>query len=251
MKKIKIEKVQLGQFIDLINSIGKVDKFISLRMNEEKMKSSVFFPGKDAVKAISLPIEEFFDFKTPPDRNIKMCFYDGTVVNSILKKFEGPGIISAEITVKESGNEENELYATALTLYNQALKITISCTDPESGFIELTPAQIDAVFDTSNSMFSFTLESSQINKFEDLMNIDKDKSTFSISSKEDGIYLSGTSYDYQVSEKSSGKQETQYLFKKFFTVLDKDDYKVSVLNDKTFFESEQKDVRIVFSNASE
>jgi hypothetical protein len=33
--------------------------------------------------------------------------------------------------------------------------------------------------------------------------------------------------------------------------LDKDDYKVSVSEDRTFFESQQKDVKIVFSNAEE
>jgi hypothetical protein len=251
MKKIKIEKLHLEPFVDLIDSIGKVDKFISLRVDSVNVKSSVYFPEKDAVKAISLPVDGFFEFKTELDRNIKMCFYNGEPVNSNLNKFNGPGIISAEISVKEAENDSGELYATSLTVYNEHLKIEIGCADPDTGFIELTPGQLDAVFDTSKCTLSFDLDASQKTKFEDLMRIDPEKKVFSITAKDTGVYLSGSSYDYQVTEKAPGTSEKQHLFKKFFGVLDKDDYKVSVSEDRTFFESQQKDVKIVFSNAEE
>ena len=40
MKKIKIEKLHLEPFVDLIDSIGKVDKFISLRGGESPVSFS-------------------------------------------------------------------------------------------------------------------------------------------------------------------------------------------------------------------
>ena len=246
MKKVKIEQLNLGSFIELIESISKVDKFISLKIEPESIKSTVYFPEKDAVKVLSIPTEQMFAEVKGLDESFKMCFFNGEVINSILKRFVGPGKVSAEIAV-----EGDDLAAKSLLVYNSDLRIKITCSDPASGFTELKDDIIERVFDTSAASFEFDLESSQKSKFEDLTKIDPDRLTFSVSTNDEGVYLSGTSYQYQVSERGGDNENEVHLFKKFLNVLDKDDYTVKVSDERTFFESQQRDVRIVFSNCAE
>lgn len=246
MKKIKIEQLKVGQLVELIDSIKKVDSYISLKVEPEAVKSSVYFPDKDAVKSISLPFENFFKMEKELTDTFKMCFYDGSFVNAILKRFVGPGVASAVIELTET--ESGELHAKSLTVQNSELKIKITCSDPETGFVELTDEQISHVFNSSSADFSFELTSAQKNKFESLFSIDADKQIFSINASDDGVKLSGSSYDYSVTDKSPGVESKQSLYKKFISVLDNDDYTVKVSEDRTFFESQQRDIKIVFAN---
>lgn len=251
MKKLEIKKLHLKPFMNLVSSISKVDNFISLRITEDAVNSSVWFPDKDAVKKISMPIETFFEVaaNTPAHNGLLMCFYNGTVVNSIMKRFEGPSPISAVLSIRDG--EDGQLHVDSLTLKNDSLKIKIPCSDPSTGFQELPAQAVDTVFNYDSSIYEFELSSEKKSKFEDLTNIDPDVHVFTISNRSDGMYMHGSTYELRVSEEvpESAEEINVNIFKKFLTVLDKDDYLVRVSHDKTFFESLHRDVRIVFANA--
>jgi hypothetical protein len=238
----KINAYELGSFV---KKLLPIDKFIFMKIGKENTVSSVYFPERDAVKLVTTPTNEIFgsDISSP----LKVSFYNGNKVIDALTHFNGD--IKGRILYTEY---DNELMATDFILENDDLQITLACTDPSLSFMEMSKEETDRAFGTDSSLFQFDLLTTHVDKMKSLFNLDKDEDIFTVYMSEKGIGIKGTSYDATLChsyESDSTPGTKVVIYKKYINLLDKENYKVVVCDNKVVFKSLDTDTYLTVAVA--
>ena len=226
----KIDGYELSTFV---KKLLPIDKFIFMKIGKEGTVSSVYFPERDAVKLVSTPTSDIFDTEiTDP---VKVSFYNGTKVIDALSHFNGD--VQGKIKYSEI---DGELMASDFTLANDDLQINLACADPSLSFMEMSKEETDRAFGTEGSIFEFDLLTTHVDKMKSLFNLDKEEDIFTLCIGEKGINIKGTSYDATLChsyDSSVEKGAKVVIYKKYINLLDKENYKVSVCENKVVFKS--------------
>jgi hypothetical protein len=172
---------------------------------------------------------------------MKIAFFEGSKVIEAIKHFDHDAI-QGELEFIEN---DNELVASTLRIFNDELEITLSCSEPSLGFKDLSQDQIDAIFARENNDFDFSFDTHMIGKVKNLFSLDKDE-TFSIKSDVAGVNVSGKSFSVVVTPDTSGNGEVT-VYKKYLNLLDKDEQTVFVSGSKVVFQSNDSDTLLTVS----
>ena len=92
----------------------------------------------------------------------------------------------------------------------------------------------------SEFLFDFDLLTTHVDKMKSLFNLDKDEDIFTLYIGEKGINIKGTSYDATLCHSYDSNVEKGakvVIYKKYINLLDKENYKVSVCENKVVFKS--------------
>jgi hypothetical protein len=119
--------------------------------------------------------------------------------------------------------------------------------------MDLTADQIKAIFNKKDVMFDFDLEPFMQSKINSLFNLDKDSDTFKIQYTNDAVRIKGESYDAKITQTDSSTVESGtevMLYKKYFGLLDKEAYTVSVCPNKLVFKSKDSNTLLTVSVCS-
>jgi phosphoglucomutase len=106
--------------------------------------------------------------------------------------------------------------------------------------MEMSKEETDRAFGTDNKMFEFDLLTTHVDKMKSLFNLDKDEDTFTVYLKTDGVGIKGTSYDATLChtyESNVDAGAKVVIYKKYLNLLDKENYKVMVCENKVVFRS--------------
>ncbi len=245
MAKLKIKSINVQEFTSLVKKLLVIDKFIFLKINEENITSSVFFEKKDAVKYVRLNLEELFQIDEKIPGTIKISFFNGHKIIAALSHFTR-GEVSGEIIYAKHGDE---YIASDFVVFNDKLQIKLFCSDPSLAFMEMTEPQLKTAFNTTAAASQFELLIAQADEINSLFNLDKETETFKIGLTSDGIKIIGENYDNIITNKSEikGSLENVTVYKKYFDLLDKENYTVSVCENKIVFESQDTETKMTIA----
>ena len=250
--EIKITRLDIASITQFISKLTSIDKVVYLKINGDNLISSVYLPERDAVKLQEVSVDEIMSFKKGPDKVLKMSFFNGSKVIEALKNFGNTDI--SEITgAIECTELDGDLVATYIKVSSPDLTLKISCTDPVLGFMDLSGEQIKSIFSKNDVMFDFDLEVFMQSKITSLFNLDKDIDTFKIVYEDDNIRIKGESYDAKITQtdRSSASSGTEVMvYKKYFNLLDKEAYTVSVCPNKLIFKSKDSNTLLTVAVCS-
>jgi hypothetical protein len=250
--QLKLNRVDVNSLTSFISKLTSIDKFIYLKVKDDSLISSVYLPERDAVKLQEVPVDEIFSFDKKPSSNLKISFFNGIKVIEALKNFSNTD--SDEITgIIEFAEIEDDYIATSLKISSPDLTLTLACSDPTLGFMDLTSDQIKAVFSKKDVMFDFDLEPFMLSKISSLFNLDKDSDTFKIQYIDDSVRVKGDSYDAKITQTDKSSVESGaevLLYKKYFSLIDKESYVVSVCPNKLIFKSKDSNTLLTVSVCS-
>ena len=247
--EIKLTRIDVDALTSFISKLTSIDKFIYLKIKGDSLVSSVYLPEKDAVKIQEVPVDEIFSFESQPESDLKISFFNGSKVSEALRNFNGTAADELSAVI-ECAEMEGELVATNLKVSSPDLTLSLVCSDPTLGFMDLTADQIKAIFSKKDLMFDFDLEPFMLSKITTLFSLDKDSDTFKIVYTNDAVRIKGDSYDAKITttEKSSVETGTEVmLYKKYFNLLDKESYVVSVCPNKLVFKSKDSNTLLTVS----
>lgn len=250
--QLKLTRVDVNSLTSFISKLTSIDKFVYLKIKGDSLISSVYLPERDAVKLQEVPVDEIFSFEKQPSNDLKISFFNGSKVNEALRNFANTD--SDEITgIIEFADIEGDYIATSLKVSSPDLTLTLACSDPTLGFMDLTSDQIKAIFSKKDVMFDFDLEPFMLSKITSLFNLDKDSDTLKIQYIDDVVRVKGDSYDAKITQtdKSSVESGTEVmLYKKYFNLIDKESYVVSVCPNKLVFKSKDSNTLLTVSVCS-
>jgi hypothetical protein len=228
-----IKKINGYELSSFVKKLLPIDKFIFMKIGKEGTVSSVYFPERDAVKLVTTPTKDIFD--TDINSPIKVSFYNGTKVIDALSHFNGD--IRGRIRYAEY---DGELMASDFIMENEDLQISLACTDPSLSFMEMSKDETDRAFGTDSSLFQFDLLTTHVDKMKSLFNLDKDEDIFTLYINEKGIGIKGTSYDATLCHSYDSDSDVGtkvVIYKKYVNLLDKENYRVVVCDNKVVFRS--------------
>jgi hypothetical protein len=172
---------------------------------------------------------------------MKVAFFEGSKVIDAIKHFESDAI-KGELEFIE---QEGELIASSLRMFNDELEITLACSEPSLGFKDLTPAQQDAIFAVDNTKFSFNIDTHTINKVKNLFGLDSEE-TFSVKANGKGVAVNGKSFNAVINPESNGEGAVT-VYKKYLNLLDREEQKVHVTDSKLVFQSTESNTLLTVS----
>jgi hypothetical protein len=228
-----IKKINGYELSSFVKKLLPIDKFIFMKIGKEGTVSSVYFPERDAVKLVTTPTKDIFD--TDISSPIKVSFYNGTKVIDALSHFNGD--VRGRIRYTEY---DGELMASDFIMENEDLQISLACTDPSLSFMEMSKEETDRAFGTDSSLFQFDLLTTHVDKMKSLFNLDKDEDIFTLYINEKGIGIKGTSYDATLCHSYDSDSDVGtkvVIYKKYVNLLDKENYRVVVCDNKVVFRS--------------
>jgi hypothetical protein len=247
--EIKLTRLDVDALTSFISKLTSIDKFVYLKVKGDSLASSVYLPEKDAVKIQEVPVDEIFTFENQPEQDLKISFFNGSKVTEALRNFNGTD--ANELTgIIECAEMEGELIATNFKVSSSDLTLSLSCSDPTLGFMDLSADQVKAIFSKKDVMFDFDLEPFMLSKIITLFGLDKDSDTFKIEYTNDAVRIKGDSYNAKITttENSSVDSGTEVmLYKKYFNLLDKESYVVSVCPNKLVFKSKDSNTLLTVS----
>ena len=241
--KLQIDRIDQHAFINFVNKLKLIDSFIYFKIKDNNVISTVYLPQRDAVKHHSVPFGSIFQTQEVPnlDKELKIAFFDAGRIVDAFKQFEADAI-RCEIEFIEN---EQDLVASAFRIYNDELEITLSCSEPSLGFKDLTSDQVDAIFSKEQSAFQFPIDNHSINRLKSLFNLEKDE-TFDIKSNGNGVEVKGKTFNVVISQSADGDGNAT-LYKKYLSLLDKEEYKVHVSSNKVVFDSNESETLLTIS----
>lgn len=241
--KLQIDRIDQHALTAFINRVKLIDSFVYMKIKDGQIKSAVYLPQRDAVKSHTISCDQIFQISEWPDtdQEMKVAFFEGTKVIDAIKHFESDAI-KGELEFIE---QEGELIASSLRLFNDELEITLSCSEPSLGFKDLTPEQQNAIFATDNTKFSFNIDTHTINKVKNLFNLDKEE-TFSVKANGTGVSVNGKSFNAVINPASNGNGEVT-VYKKYLNLLDKEEQTVYITDSKIVFQSTESETLLTVS----
>ena len=174
-------------------------------------------------------------------KSSKVAFFEGSKVIDAIKHFESDAI-KGELEFIE---QEGELIASSLRMFNDELEIKLACSEPSLGFKDLTPEQQAAIFATDNTKFSFNIDTHTINRVKNLFGLDKDE-TFSVKANGTGVSVNGKSFNAVINPESNGNGEVT-VYKKYLNLLDREEQTVYISDQKIVFQSTESETLLTVS----
>jgi hypothetical protein len=231
--KLQINRIDQHALTGFINRVKLIDSFVYMKINNGQIESTVYLPQRDAVKHHSVEANSIFQVDEWPetDKEMKIAFFEGSKVIEALKHFDSDAI-KGELEFIEN---EGELVASTLRIFNDELEITLACSEPSLGFKDLTSEQRDVIFARTDAQFDFSFDTHMINKVKNLFSLDKEE-TFGIKSDVSGVNVDGKSFNVLLTPDTSGNGNVT-VYKKYLNLLDKEEQTVFVSGSKVVFES--------------
>ena len=241
--KLKIDRIDQHALTDFINRVKLIDSFISMKIEDGRVSSAVYLPQRDAVKSHSVSADTILQVREWPDTDkvMRVAFFEGSKVIEAIKHFDHDAI-KGEIEFIEN---EEDLVASTFRIYNDELEITLSCSEPSLGFKDLTQEQIKAIFSRDNSTFAFSIDTHMLTKVKNLFGLDKDE-TFSINSDTTGVNVNGKSFKVVVNPDAKGQGDVT-VYKKYLSLLDREEQTVYVSPSKVVFQSNDSETLLTVS----
>lgn len=241
--KLQIDRIDQHALTSFINRVKLIDSFVYMKIKEGQIHSAVYLPQRDAVKSHNVACDEIFQISEWPDTDaeMKVAFFEGSKVIEAIKHFESDAI-KGELEFIE---QEGELIASSLRMFNDELEIKLACSEPSLGFKDLTPEQQAAIFATDNTKFSFNIDTHTINRVKNLFGLDKDE-TFSVKANGTGVSVNGKSFNAVINPESNGNGEVT-VYKKYLNLLDREEQTVYISDQKIVFQSTESETLLTVS----
>ena len=250
--KIKITNKEEFKFF--IKKLLAVEKFLFIKITDKNVISSVYFPLKDAVKAISVPLSDMFEFDGKiPDKPIKVSFFNGSKIIDALSFLEGD--ISAIMSCGLS-DDGNSYVVDDFKLYDGTSKIKLYIGDPRISFMEMTKDEMAKAFSTNAAVYKFNMNVDDVNKLNSLFKLDdsstaNESKTFRMRIENGKLLVAGQNYDHVLKDKvdilDQGGVTEVYIYRKFIPLLDKESYEVTMCVNKVFLKSNDSAALITFA----
>lgn len=235
--KVKIKSINVDQFKTFIQKLLKMDQYVYMKLSNDKVTSAVFLPEKDAVKFVTVPMSDMFEFDQPLTDKIKVPFYNGSRIIDALSFFNGKKI-EGEIVYNLFGDE---YIAEDFIIKNDKMRLKLFCADPNIQFIDMTRDDIVRAFGTDNSVFNFDLVREDFAQINSMFKFNKELNRFKFVVKEEKLYLEGTNYEVKLKDvvdvDEDAETDSVTMYKKYFQYLDKENYDVTVCTNKVIFKS--------------
>lgn len=233
MQEITFNKIDGHELSGFVKKLLPIDKFIFMKIAANGTTSSVYLPERDAVKLVNQKTSDIFDatFEKP----VKVSFYNGSKVIDALSHFSGD--VKGRIRYS---TVDDELLASDFIVEDENLTINLACADPSLSFMEMSKDEVSMAFGTDGKIFEFDLLTTQIDRLKSLFNLDKEEEVFSLYVSDGEVKVKGTSYNSSLSPlvgEASANGTTVSAYKKYIGLLDKENYRVIVCENKIVFKS--------------
>ncbi len=243
--KLVVNRIDQHALSSFINRVKLIDSFIYMKMDQNRTTSAVYLPQRDAVKYHSVETNHVFQIEndswTNTDKEMKIAFFDGGKVIEAIKHFDHDAI-QGEIEFVEN---EEDFVASTFRIFNDELEITLACSEPSLGYKDLTKDQISAIFSKDGSKFNFELDTHMIGKVKNLFGLDKDE-TFSIDANGGGVNVKGKTFNVVINPELDGNGDVT-VYKKYLSLLDKEEQNVYVSDSKVVFSSNESETLLTIS----
>ena len=238
--EIKIKKINIELFKDLVLKLKKFNNNLYLKINydnNKKLLSNIYLDDYDGAKSIELELDTIFEFESDIPNNLKILFYDADIIIKALDIFK-----KSELTGSIKYKKYNDFHiATDVYIKDDKTKIQLYCADEKIMFKDMTEDEYLRAYDFKQSFVKFKMTPDSLKEVLTYFKLDKDNEIFNLKIKSDGIYIIGNNYeakianDYNYTDKSI---DNINIYKDYITkYIDKEDYNVYACTNKIILES--------------
>ena len=259
--EIKLTSVKVDLLKDFLGKLVNFDKNVFIKISPEITTSNVYFPNKDAVKIVEESTDSLFSFSQPLTEDIKVAFYNAKDIMTALNFFSGSDNVEGRIECVEDKSSHG-LTAESFLLKNKDEKFKLFCLDPNFSFIDMTDDEIVSTFATddlnteadSDQVYfaNFEVNFDMIKKIESRLKLKKDEAKFTIKIIDKKAYIVTKNNELLVSEDVtvvSDKLDSVTLFKKYLSLLDRENYTIHLCSSKVIFASDVSDTKLAISSS--
>lgn len=249
--EIVVSKLNDKPLRDFINLILKLDKTTYFLIDNQKMSTKMYDEQRSAVLINSIDTSSVIELESQLTKPVKIALFEG-VGSRFLKYLDlfEDSEMKLKIYTLDSDHGGCD-YAEKIELYDERLKMTIMCQDPNLEFIYLDDEKEAIVFDKEEAKYNFSLSDitlSKINKLADFSSSDDD--LIEIYSNESGVHFSKQGlFDIVVNDELKAINPKGYLFKKFVSRIPIMNYNVYVFKNKILFYSMETDLKLAINLA--
>jgi hypothetical protein len=250
----KLKIINKEEFKAFIKKLLAVDKFLFIKITEKAVTSSVYLPLKDAVKVVSIPFSDVFEFDgTVPDKPIKISFFNGSKIIEALNFFEGVINTSMKCGLSDDGSS---YVVDDFKAYDDTYNIKFFIGDPRISFMEMSKDEMSKAFSIDHAVYRFTVTSDDISKMSAAFKLDdkdatSESKTFRFKIKKDKLYVTGQNYEMKLKDtvEIMNKDEVKevYVYRKYIPLLDKESYDGVVCVNKVFMKSNESSTLLTFA----
>lgn len=251
--KLKVTKISLELFKDFLGKLVKFEQNLFIKIGPDKTYSRIYFDNRDAVKVAELPTGDLFEFDKPLTEEIKVAFYNPKEIITALSFFTSDDI---EGEIDYSKDIEGN-YANKFTVKNEQEKFNLFCLDKGLSFIDMTDDELANIMQThelnddkdSDETYigSFYMDHDTIKNVGARLRIGKKENKFSFKVKDSDAYVITNNNELKVSDNVTVESEDVdeiWLYKKYLSLLDNENYNVHLCSNKIIFSSVVSDTKL-------
>lgn len=173
-------KVVLG---NLVKQMVTVNKFVTMRIEDEKTVAIGYFPSHDVVKMYSVSnTQGLFGGIEAHEKPIRISVTNGLDILIALRNYRDNEDIDIVVYADDDeAQQASELYAFRMAFVSTRLKVELACADRNFSEKTMSPLPQDVVmrlFDTSNKNCTFAIDLDNMKSIKSLASIDKSNRVF-------------------------------------------------------------------------
>ena len=246
MEKITLKVTNNNELVNFIKKFIPIENSMLLEFDNSVVKTKSHTPERSVIKYGEIPLESIFE-TSGIDRPFKVGIYNGSKLQKSLNYFSNSEFF-IDIDLDEI---DSELYATAISLRNQKLKITLPAASL-SIFTYVKDEIMNQLSDTEICKNHFLLLKDEQTKINSLTSLDADEAKVTFEMNSGNILIKNKIFEMKINDDEQVNEVDMEvsILKKHFQFLDNENTKVYLMTDKIVFKSIESETILILGEAS-
>ena len=247
MSKIVYRVESPARFTNFLKKFSSIESTLLVEIENGVIKAKTHTPDRAVVKSSSISMSEILtvaDGLTPT--NVIFGLYNIEKFANAFKHFSNEFDLIIDYSELEGKN-----VGTQLTLKSKKLNVRFECASYRI-FTHISDEMMERIAGDVESGVEFELDKNLQSQISSLSGIDNDHKLLTFKTAATTISAIGKSFDLELTESDDTlENSTTTIYKQHFNVLDREDSKVVLSEDKIVFRSSETDTVMVVGKTEE
>ena len=245
-KNIVLQLKSSDELISFLKRFSSITGSLLIEFEDGFIKAKSHTPERSVVKSSKIALDTIFNLEEGETvQNTKFGIYS---VDRLIKSFSHFGDSSIQF-ILDLEQSQDGIVGTGITLKNESLDINYQCASLRL-FTYISDEMMDKITDNSSSAIDFVLTKEIQARINSLTSIDADQKLLTISIKKGLVKASGKSFNLNLLNVDDTSIDTALsVYKSQFALLDKEDQKIFMVDDRLIFHSLETDTKMIVGKA--
>lgn len=247
MSKIIYKVESPVRFTNFLKKFSSIESTLLVEIENGVIKAKTHTPDRAVVKSSSIAIDEILSIsESDASTNVMFGLYNIEKFANAFKHFPNEFDLIVEYSTLEGNN-----VGTQLTLINKKLNVRFECASVRI-FTHITDEMMNRIASDVDNGIEFELDKNAQGQISSLSGIDNDHKLLTFRTGGTTISAIGKSFDLELTEADETLDNSDVtIYKQHFNVLDREDSKVVLSDDKIVFRSSETDTIMVVGKTEE